>query len=172
MSTITASPTSPIHAAFGMMTSTMTAPSAPDIVRTPPLPRGLRAEAAKLTMTGFWNTYSPSSGPIALGSWSASDPIAGLRRYDFSVDIRGNRLMTTARAHGPVAALTESLHQHGLPLEIGEFHHRTTEVGWAAYITCRHLDSTVWAAGVGRDGTEATLRAMIAGANRLHGSRF
>ncbi|WP_066910052.1 alpha-isopropylmalate synthase regulatory domain-containing protein [Millisia brevis] len=155
--------------------STFTFSPAPTTTGTSPelpLPRGLRAEAEQMTMTGFWNTYSPTSGPIELGSWSASAPLAGRRRYDFSVDIRGTRQTSTARAYGPVEAMTESLHKAGLPIEIGEFHQQLTEAGWASYITCRYHDRTVWAAGVGRDGTEATLRAMIAGANRLHGSRF
>lgn len=137
-----------------------------------PLPRGLRAEAEQMTTTRFWSTYAPSSGPIELGSWSASDATGGRRRYDLAVAIRGATQTCTTRAYGPVEAMTESLHRAGLPIEIGEFHHQKTEVGYTAYLTCRHHDRTVWAAGAGRDGVEATLRAMIAGANRLHGSRL
>ena len=83
-----------------------------------PLPRALREEADMLPFDQFVDQYAPTTGPLRLGQWSCTDaerPSGRLgpqaRNYQATLAL-GDRIGTSrAAASGPVAALTEMLHE-------------------------------------------------------------
>lgn len=73
-----------------------------------PMPRGLREEADAMSFDSFLAEYSPTTGPLRLGSWSCADgdrPATRLgpqaRHYQATLAI-GDRICTSsAAARGP-----------------------------------------------------------------------
>jgi hypothetical protein len=134
------------------------------------LPSDLREEARTMTAAAFQSTYAPASGPVRLGHWQCTDaerlgPQA--RHYQATIAV-GDRIGTsTAAASGPVAALTEMLHDRGVPVEMLKFHQLQASGGVATFI--RGTDGThhAWAMGLSDDPIQSALHALVACANRL-----
>jgi hypothetical protein len=139
-----------------------------------PLPRALREEADSMSSDAFHARYSPTSGPLRLGSWECTDaerPATRLgpqaRNYQATIAV-GDRIGTsTAAASGPVAALTAMLHERGLPVEISAFHQVGADGGTATFIRGTDGVHAEWAIGWSEDAAQSALRAVIACANRL-----
>jgi hypothetical protein len=139
-----------------------------------PLPSDLREEAHTMTAEAFQSTYAPASGPVRLGHWQCTDPDRGVtrlgpqaRNYQATIAV-GDRIGTsTAAAVGPVAALTEMLHQRGVGVEMLKFHQLQADGEVATFI--RGTDGThhAWAMGLSDDPIQSALRALVACANRL-----
>lgn len=122
----------------------------------------------------FVDNYAPASGPLRLGQWSCTDaerPSGRLgpqaRNYQATLAF-GDRIGTSnAAACGPVAALTEMLHQHGVAVEMTAFHQVPAGEHTATFVRGSGGGKTEWAMGWSDDPTESSLRAVIACANRL-----
>lgn len=139
-----------------------------------PLPRGLRKEAQDMSWDTFLAEYAPTGGPLRLGHWACTDaerPAARLgpqpRNYSATLAV-GDRIGTsTAAACGPVAALTEMLHQLGITVETTAFHQVPAGNDVATVIHGSDGVHSEWAVGLSDDATLSALRAVIACANRL-----
>jgi hypothetical protein len=149
------------------------APSVADCFAAP-LPRGLRGEVDAMSWDHFQRTYAPTSGPLRLGQWVCTDrecPATRLgpqaRNYQATLAI-GDRISTAAAAaSGPVAALTEMLYTHGIPVEMTAFHQLPRDGETATFIRGSDGAHDEWAMGLDEDATQSALKAVIACANRL-----
>jgi hypothetical protein len=127
-------------------------------------PKGLRAESADLTPAQFHVRYCGHTGPIRLGDWSP----AGSRSAEFTATLEfTDHLRTVVATGNPVAAMTSALYEEGYPVEILQFHQRSTAAGTATFVQCECNGRRGWGAALSDDSAESTVRAMIAGVNRL-----
>ena len=138
------------------------------------LPRGLRAQAERLSWEGFVSTYGRSSGPLSLGRWRCLDaerPAARLgpqgRTYQATIAVRGVPGTCTAAAQGPLAALTTMLHERGIAVEILGFHQVCCGDETATFIHGSNGRNVAWAVGFADDAGRSALDAVIICANRL-----
>ncbi|MFC4603943.1 2-isopropylmalate synthase [Rhodococcus kronopolitis] len=135
-----------------------------------PLPRAMRDEALGMTWQAFSNSYSPTNGPIRFGRWSALSLGAGRSEFKATLGLGNAIAPATAIACGPVAALTAMLYDAGFALEILEFHQQSLPDGrTVTFLRCEHAGRRHWAFGIAGTATDSSVRAMIAGANLLHG---
>lgn len=127
-----------------------------------------------MTAEAFQATYAPTSGPVRLGHWQCTDSERGAtrlgpqaRHYQATIGV-GDRIGTcTAAASGPVAALTEMLHQRGVAVEMLRFHQLQAVGGVATFIRGSDGTHDAWAMGLSEDPIQSALRALVACANRL-----
>jgi hypothetical protein len=139
-----------------------------------PIPRDLREEAGMTPFDDFFDEYGRDAGPVRLGQWSCTDDPRSssrlgpqARNYQATLAI-GDRIGTSrAAACGPVAALTEMLHERGFPVEMTAFHQLPAGEHTATFIRGSDGGRTEWAMGWSTDSTESALRAVVACANRL-----
>ncbi|MGE2835531.1 homocitrate synthase [Mycobacterium sp. SMC-4] len=139
-----------------------------------PMPRPLREQAARRSFTDFLDEYAPSTGPVKLGQWTCIDDERPARRlgpqarnYQATLAV-GDRISTArAAACGPVAALTEMLHDCGVAVEMTAFHQLPAGAHTATFIEGSRDGRAQWALGWSEDPTTSALRAVIACANRL-----
>jgi hypothetical protein len=138
------------------------------------LPRGLREQADAMSWESFVATYSHSAGPLRLGHWQCTDPERSATRLgpqsrNFRAMIAvGDCINTsTAAASGPLAALTEMLHERGITIETVKFHQMSSGDSTATFICGTDGIRTEWAMGWAPGPTQSALRALIACANRL-----
>jgi hypothetical protein len=122
----------------------------------------------------FLDQYAPTTGPLRLGQWECTDsdrPATRLgpqaRTYQATLAV-GDRISTSsARACGPVAALTEMLYERGIAVEMTAFHQLPAGDNTATFIRGSGGGHSEWAVGLADDPTQSALRAVIACANRL-----
>ena len=135
-----------------------------------PLPAGLREHAETMSWSAFTATYSPSGGPVRLGTWECDDPARRgpqPRRFHATLAI-GDRIETAnAQASGPVAALTAMLYERGIGVEMTHFHQLASGAYTATFVQGSDGLRREWAMGWSEDPTQSALRAVIACANRL-----
>ncbi|MCV7369877.1 homocitrate synthase [Mycolicibacterium duvalii] len=139
-----------------------------------PMPRALREHAARRSFADFVDEYAPSAGPVKLGQWTCVDaerPAGRLgpqaRNYQATLAV-GDRISTSrAAACGPVAALTEMLHDCGVAVEMTAFHQLPAGAHTATFIQGSRDGRAEWALGWCQDPTSSALNAVIACANRL-----
>ncbi|MGE2734459.1 homocitrate synthase [Mycolicibacterium vaccae] len=139
-----------------------------------PMPRALREQAARCSFTEFFDEYAPTTGPVKLGQWTCVDDGRSARRlgpqarnYQATLAV-GDRISTSrAAACGPVAALTEMLHERGVAVEMTAFHQLPAGAHTATVIRGSREGRAEWALGWSEDATTSALRAVIACANRL-----
>ncbi|NKY52918.1 2-keto-3-deoxygluconate kinase [Nocardia vermiculata] len=128
-------------------------------------PKGLRAESADLSPAEFYDRYCADTGPIKLSEWVPA-PQRSMPSYTATLEFAGH-LRTVVAAGNPVAALTSALYDEGYPLEILQFHQRSTDAGTATFVQCECNGRRGWGAALAGDGPESTMRAMVAGINQL-----
>lgn len=127
-------------------------------------PKALRAECGDLTAAQFHHRYCEHIGPIRVGDWSP----AGNRSAEFTATLEfAGHLRTVIATGSPVAAMTSALYDEGYPVEILQFHQRRTAAGTATFVQCECNGRRGWGAALADDGAESTVRAMIAGVNKL-----
>jgi len=135
-----------------------------------PLPIALRAEAAGMSWNEFVAAYASQQGPLRLGGWSATALPAGRGAFEATIAVGDSIHTTAAIACGPVAGMTAMLHDLGVDLEILSFHRYDFADAHATFLYCRSGERRIWVMGMGETAVESTLRAMIAGANRMTGA--
>jgi hypothetical protein len=137
-------------------------------------PPELRGDVDTMSWTTFTATYAPTSGPMRLGRWECADRSStrlGPRTFEATLAL-GDRIETaSATANGPVAALTEMLHQRGMAVEVLSFHQRQADDTTATFIRGTDGRQAKWAMGCSPDPTQSALAAVIACANRLYDQR-
>jgi hypothetical protein len=139
-----------------------------------PVPRDLREEADAMSFETFLDQYAPTTGPLRLGQWACTDaerPAIRLgpqaRSYQATLAV-GDRISTSsAKATGPVAALTEMLYERGIAVEMTAFHQLPAGENTATFVRGSDGGHCEWAMGLADDPTQSALRAVIACANRL-----
>jgi hypothetical protein len=135
------------------------------------LPRALREPAETKSFDEFCDEYAPSTGPVRLGQWACVDGARRLgpqvRSYQATLALGDRTGTSRAAACGPVAALTEMLHERGVAVEMTAFHQLRASDHTATFIRGSNGCRTRWAMGWSDDATESALRAVIACANRL-----
>ncbi|TGD84878.1 homocitrate synthase [Mycolicibacterium sp. CH28] len=139
-----------------------------------PLPSGLREHVEGMPWSAFVAAYSPSGGPVRLGSWQCDDAHRSAsrlgpqpRRFRATLAI-GDRIETAiAHAGGPVAALTAMLYERGIGVEMTRFHQLASGADTATFIQGCDGQRREWAMGWSEDPTQSALRAVIACTNRL-----
>lgn len=132
------------------------------------LPRDLRTQAQGLSWSEFTQRFSPTGGPIRLGSWETTGLGAGRNTYTATLGLGDTITSASATATGPIAALTSMLYDAGFQIEILSFHQQRTSAGTATFILCDHDGERRWAMAIGEDCISSSLDAIIAGANLLH----
>lgn len=137
-----------------------------------PLPRGLREDAQTMSWSTFTATYCPSGGPLRLGIWTCDDSDRpgtrlGTRSFRATLAVGDRTETATARASGPVAALTAMLYERGIGVEMTGFHQLQAGEHTATFVRGGDGQRHEWAMGWAQDATESALRALIACANRL-----
>lgn len=159
---------------FATESATSAAPQAFAAHLDAPPPRGLREEADAMSFETFLAEYSPSTGPLRLGSWSCVDgdrPATRLgpqaRNYQATLAIKDRICTTSAAAPGPVAALTSMLYDRGISVEMTAFHQIRAGERTATFIQGSDGLRSEWAMGLSEDSTQSALSAVIACANRL-----
>ncbi|MFT3716230.1 MAG: hypothetical protein QM774_09865 [Gordonia sp. (in: high G+C Gram-positive bacteria)] len=110
-----------------------------------------------------------SSTAIALEGLNVEPDTADtvLCRARLLVDRRALDLEATAP--GPIGAMSEMLYGLGAGVEIVSLYHQPDGADVAAYVQCERNGRRCWSYGRARTGAEATVRALIAGANELTG---
>jgi hypothetical protein len=127
-------------------------------------PKGLRAECGSLTPAEFYDRYCEHAGPIRLSAWS----LAGNGSSECAATLEfADHLRAVSTTGSPVAALTSALYDEGYPVEILQFHQRRTQDGTATFVQCDVNGRRGWGAAMADDGSESTVRAMIAGVNLI-----
>lgn len=120
-----------------------------------------------MSPSDFRATYSPTAGPLRLGSWESSPRNGG--RYEFAATFAlGDTIHSaTISAFGPAEAMTSMLHDAGIHIEIMSFHQQPTDAGIMTLALLSCGDRQAWAMGTSDGAFESTARAIVAGANRL-----
>ncbi|PND55633.1 homocitrate synthase [Mycobacterium sp. ENV421] len=138
-----------------------------------PLPAELRQHAQTMSWSAFTDTFSPSGGPVRLGSWECDNRSSrsGPQPHRFCATLAvGDRIESaTVHASGPVAALTAMLYDRGIGVEMTRFHQLAAGSHTATFVQGSDGRRREWAMGWAEDPTQSALRAVIACANRLIG---
>ena len=133
------------------------------------LPQGMRQEARNMDWKTFTTRFAPSD--IRVENMRMIRQRAG--RFDFDVTISGLSAPNTAtraelRAMGTSSAITEILADHGLPVEVLEFHQFTIFEATATFLYCVDGSKRCWAVGFGSDSDLSIADALCSAATNLH----
>lgn len=124
-----------------------------------------------MTWDDFLARFAATAGPVSLRHWSCIDnrPTGqiGPREYQATLSIGDTLATSSVTAYGPVAALTEILHAHGITVETTSFHQLPTRGQTATFIEGSNGVRREWAMGLDTDPVQSALRAVIACANLL-----
>ncbi|MFI8569227.1 alpha-isopropylmalate synthase regulatory domain-containing protein [Rhodococcus sp. NPDC078407] len=145
--------TDPFHARFGCA-----------------LPRTMRNEITRHNMSwaNFTDRFSPTSGPLRLGSWTAARTTGGKTSFDATFGIADTIITCAATTYGPIEALTSMLYDAGFRLEILSFHQQIIGGETATFVLVERDGRREWAMAIDADSTLSSIRAIVAGANILH----
>ncbi|MGC4933527.1 hypothetical protein ACLQ3C_07575 [Gordonia sp. DT30] len=119
-----------------------------------------------MTWDEFTDVYG-ATGTIRLGSLSITPAPADMIECRATMACADRIMSLSARATGPVGAMTSILHDMGARVGILTLRQRRTDEGFATFLLCEGDDRQCWAYGAGATGDEANINALIAGANRL-----
>lgn len=119
-----------------------------------------------MSTASFNETYAPD-GTITLQNLSVEPARADtvIARARLTLGRRAHEI--TATASGTIAAMTEILYALGAGVEIVTFSQQRDGDETVTYLLCERDSRQRWSCGRGRDGDEAAVNALIAGANQL-----
>ncbi|MBY4127104.1 2-isopropylmalate synthase [Rhodococcus fascians] len=145
--------TDPFHARFGCA-----------------LPRTMRNEITwyHMSWSNFTDRFSPTSGPLRLGSWTAARATGGKTSFDATFGIADAIITCAATTYGPIEALTSMLYDAGFSIEILSFHQQSIGEETATFVLVQRDGRREWSMAIDSDATLSSIRAVIAGANLLH----
>jgi hypothetical protein len=145
--------TDPFHARFGCA-----------------LPRTMRDEITwqHMSWAHFTDRFSPTTGPLRLGSWTADSATGGRTAFDATFGVGDTIIACAATTYGPIEALTSMLHDAGFRIEILSFHQQIIGDETATFVLAEHDGRREWSMAIEADATLSAVRAVIAGANILH----
>lgn len=138
-----------------------------------PLPRMMRDEITDsawqhMSWAHFTERFSPTTGPLRMGSWTACRAPGGRTSFDATFGIADTIIACAATTYGPIEALMSMLHDAGFPIEILSFHQQSTGVETATFMLVERDGRREWSLGMDADATVSSIRAVIAGVNLLH----
>ena len=119
-----------------------------------------------MTSARFAATFAPA-GAIALHDLQITDDGDDSVRCRARLRIHSRTETREASAHGTIRAMTEILHDLGAGVEIVSLYHQQDGDQIAAYLLCERDGERCWAYGRAPRGDDATIAALIAGANQL-----
>ncbi|MDV6260384.1 alpha-isopropylmalate synthase regulatory domain-containing protein [Rhodococcoides yunnanense] len=133
------------------------------------LPRTMRDEITwqHMSWANFTERFSPTTGPLRLGSWTAGMATGGRTAYDATFGIGDTIITCAATTYGPIEALSSMLHDAGFRIEILSFHQQIIGDETATFVLVEHDGRREWSMGMESDATLSSIRAVIAGANLL-----
>jgi len=145
--------TDPFHARFGCA-----------------LPRTMRDENTwqHMSWANFTERFSPTTGPLRLGSWTACRAPGGRTIFDATFGIGDTIITCAATTYGPIEALTSMLHDAGFRIEILSFHQQIVGDETATFVSIERDGRREWSMAIEADATLSSIKAVIAGANLLH----
>ncbi|WP_234430892.1 2-isopropylmalate synthase [Streptomyces sp. NRRL F-4489] len=120
----------------------------------------------------FRRTYLDpgTEGPVALGDWSATEPVPGEHLVRCELGAGGAVRAYEGRGNGPLAAFADALAAAGHPVDITAYAEHATAEGpdstAVAYVRCRTGGGTYWGAGQDTSVLTASVRAVLAAVNR------
>ncbi|WP_415971403.1 2-isopropylmalate synthase [Rhodococcus sp. 077-4] len=137
------------------------------------LPRTMRDETPDstwhhMTWTAFTERFSPTTGPLRLGSWTGTKTNGGRIEFDATFGIGDTIIACAATTYGPIEALTSMLYDAGFRIEILSFHQQIIGDETATFILGEHDGRREWSMAIEPDATLSAVRAVIGGANILH----
>ncbi|GAA1482104.1 hypothetical protein GCM10009624_25440 [Gordonia sinesedis] len=119
-----------------------------------------------MTWQQFTDEYG-TAGAIRLGNWSVAPQASDMIECRATIAFDDRIMSMSATASGPVGAMTSILYDIGAPVQIVQFHQRRADDRITTILLCENDNRQCWAYGDGNTGDEASLNALIAGANRL-----
>ncbi|OZC65675.1 2-isopropylmalate synthase [Rhodococcus sp. 06-470-2] len=137
------------------------------------LPRTMRDQIAEstwhsMTWTAFTDRFSPTTGPLRLGSWTGTKSTGCKIEFDATFGIGDTIIACAATTYGPIEALTSMLHDAGFRIEILSFHQQIIGDETATFILAEHDGRREWSMGMAADADLSSIRAVLAGANILY----
>lgn len=134
------------------------------------LPRTMREEITcqHLSWANFTDRFSPTTGPVRLGSWTGTKTTGGKIEFDATFGIGDTIIACAATTYGPIEALTSMLHDAGFRFEILSFHQQAIGDETATFVLAEHDGRREWSMGIDADPNLSSIRAVLAGANILH----
>lgn len=133
------------------------------------LPKAMREEARGMDWKTFRRTYSPND--IRVEQLRSTRRSAGRRHFEIGItglraDGLGTRVSITAM--GAQSAMSEVLSDHGLAVEILEFHQFEIFEATVTFIYTMHNSKRSWAVGFGADRDTSIASALCSAATLLH----
>lgn len=121
-----------------------------------------------MTTANFDTTYAPD-GDIALQTMSIEPDRADTVTCRARLTLGRRSHDVTATATGTIGAMTEILYALGAGVEIVSLYQEQDGDETVTYLLCERDSRQIRSYGRGRNGDEATVNALIAGANQLAG---
>ncbi|QII08424.1 2-isopropylmalate synthase [Rhodococcoides fascians A25f] len=134
------------------------------------LPRTMRDEITwqHMSWANFTERFSPTTGPLRLGSWTAGRATGGRTAYDATFGISDTIITCAATTYGPIEALSSMLHDAGFRIEILSFHQQIVGDETATFVSIECDGRREWSMAIEADTTLSSIKAVVAGANLLH----
>ena len=143
------------------------------------------AEGGEVTSEQIWSIFQDEYLPAedAAEKWGRFELLATETRSDMSgaveldVVLRDDeqRVTTSARGNGPVAAFVEVLRSQGFDITVYDYVEHALSAGGdaqaAAYVELQIGDQRLWGVGIDGDISTASLKAIVSGVNRSIRSR-
>jgi len=143
------------------------------------------AEGGEVTSEQIWSIFQDEYLPAedAAAKWGRFELLATETRSDMSgaveldVVLRDDeqRVTTSARGNGPVAAFVEVLRAQGFDITVYDYVEHALSAGGdaqaAAYVELQVGDQRLWGVGIDGDISTASLKAIVSGVNRSIRSR-
>ncbi|EGD53791.1 hypothetical protein [Gordonia neofelifaecis] len=119
-----------------------------------------------MTTQRFDETYAPA-GVIALEAMSIEPDRGDTVTCRARINLGKRTHDVSATAVGSIGAMTEMLYALGAGVEIAALCQHQDDGEVVTYLLCLRDTRQCWSYGRGRTGDEATINALIAGANQL-----
>ncbi|AUH67210.1 MULTISPECIES: hypothetical protein [Gordonia] len=119
-----------------------------------------------MTTSSFDQTYAPA-GDIALEAITIEPGRGDTVTCRARINLGRRCHDVSATAVGAIGAMTEVLYALGAGVEIVSLYQHQEDGETVTYLLCERDLHRSWSYGRGRTGDEATINALIAGANQL-----
>jgi 2-isopropylmalate synthase len=155
------------------------------------LPQALRADLSRAVQTftdrtggevgpqDLWDIFRATylapglDGPLTLESWTTNPSPHDPRSHEFTCTVQrsdGEREEQRGAGNGPLSAFTQALSAVGVKADILAYSEHATQAGTDsdafAYVQCRIDDEIWWGAGQDSSVLAASVKAVLAAANR------
>lgn len=119
-----------------------------------------------MTWQQFTDEYG-ATGAIRLGAWSLTPRPADMVECRARIAYADSVKSFEATATGPIGAMTSILYDLGVGIQILSLHQRSADGHVTTLLLCERDNRRCWCCGNGDNSDEASINALVAGANRL-----